>query len=123
MEDTNDSTPAYDAGNPRHVERRQTSAKTTRLQRNEDFRWLMGDARGRRFIWNLLAKAGVFRSSMGLSAELTAFNEGRRDLGLAVLADLMRLCPEEYGRMQAEAISKQPASNGETNGGRADSNS
>ena len=123
MEDTTNSTPAYDAGNPRHVERRQKSAKTTRLQRNEDVRWLMGDARGRRFIWNLLAKAGVFRSSMGLSAELTAFNEGRRDLGLAVLADLMRLCPEEYGRMQAEAISKQPASNGETDGGRDDSNS
>jgi hypothetical protein len=123
MEDTNDSTPAYDAGNPRHVERRQTSARTTRLQRNDDFRWLMGDARGRRFIWNLLAKAGVFRSSMGLSAELTAFNEGRRDLGLAVLADLMRLCPDEYGRMQAEAISKQPTSNGETNGGRDDANS
>jgi hypothetical protein len=123
MENTDESTPAYNAGNPRHVERREKTAKTTRRQRNEDFRWLMGDARGRRFIWDLLAKAGVFRSSMGLSAELTAFNEGRRDLGLAVLADLMRLCPEQYGRMQAEAISKQPASNGENDGGRDDSNS
>ena len=123
MENTNDTTPAYDAGERHHVARRAKTAKATRLQHNDDFRWLMGDARGRRIIWNLLAKAGVFRSSMGLSPELTAFNEGRRDLGLAVLADLMRLCPEEYGRMQAEAISKQPASNGETNGGRDESNS
>ena len=120
MEDTKDSTPAYDAGNPRHVERRQKSAKTTRLQRNEDVRWLMGEQRGRRFVWYLLAKAGLFRSSLASTAELTAFNEGRRDLGLAVLADLMRLCPEEYGRMQAEAISKQPESNGENDDRRDD---
>src|SRR4051794_36226520 len=97
---------AYDAGDRRHVERREKTAKAARLQRNADFRWLMGDLRGRRFVWDLLAKAGLFRSSIGISPELTAFNEGRRDLGLVVLADMMRLCPEQYARMQAEAISK-----------------
>jgi hypothetical protein len=60
---------------------------------------------------------------MGPSAEVTAFNEGRRDLGLVVLADLMRVCPELYARMQAEAISKQPLSQGDTDGGRGDANS
>jgi len=127
MENTTDQNAApdtaYDAGDRRHVERREKTAKTARLQRNEDFRWLMGDLRGRRFVWDLLAKAGLFRSSLGISPELTAFNEGRRDLGLAVLADMMRLCPEQYARMQAEAISKQPASNGENDGGRDDANS
>src|SRR5471030_1460460 len=83
----------YDAGDRRHVERREKTAKTARLQRNEDFRWLMGEQRGRRFVWDLLAKAGLFRSSLGISPKLTAFNEGRRDLGLSVLADMMRLCP------------------------------
>ena len=116
-------TAAYDAGDRRHVERREKTAKTARLQRNEDFRWLMGDLRGRRFVWDLLAKAGLFRSSLGLSPELTAFNEGRRDLGLAVLADMMRLCPGQYARMQAEAISKQPVSNGENDDRRDDANS
>ena len=123
MENTTHQNAAYDAGDRRHVERREKTAKAARLQRNEDFRWLMGDARGRRFFWDLLAKAGLFRSSLAGTAELTAFNEGRRDLGLALLADLMRLCPEEYGRMQAEAISKQPVSNGDNDGGRDDSRS
>lgn len=123
MENTTDQNAAYDAGDRRHVECREKSAKTARLQRNEDFRWLMGEQRGRRFVWDLLAKAGLFRSSLGLSPELTAFNEGRRDLGLAVLADMMRLCPEQYARMQTEAISKQPVSNGENDGGRDDANS
>ena len=124
MENTTDqnaaAAAAYDAGDRRHVERREKTAKTARLQRNEEFRWLMGDPRGRRFVWDLLAKAGLFRSSLGISPELTAFNEGRRDLGLAVLADLMRLCPEQYARMQAEAISKQPVSNGENDDRRDD---
>ena len=124
MENTTDQNAsadaAYDAGDRRHVERREKTAKTARLERNEDFRWLMGQQRGRRFVWELLAKAGLFRSSLGTSPELTAFNEGRRDLGLAVLADLMRLCPEQYARMQAEAISKQPVSNGENDDRRDD---
>jgi len=100
-------TAAYDAGDRRHVERREKTAMTARLQHNED----------------LLAKAGLFRSSLGTSPELTAFNEGRRDLGLAVLADMMRLCPGQYARMQAEAISKQPVSNGENDDRRDDANS
>ena len=123
MDDTGNQGAAYDAGDRRHVERREKTAKAARARRGEDFRWLMGDVRGRRFVWDLLAKAGLFRTSFGVSAELTAFNEGRRDLGLTVLADLMRLCPEQYARMQAEAISKQPASQGETDGGRDDANS
>ena len=103
---TNDSSDAYDAGNQRHVERRQKAAKVERLQLDEATRWLMGNAQGRRFVWSLLGKAGVFRSSMAPSAEATAFNEGRRDLGLGLLADVMRLCPEQYGRMQSEAQAK-----------------
>jgi hypothetical protein len=123
MENTNEQSAAYDAGDRRQVERREKTAKTARAQRGEDLRWLMGDLRGRRFLWELLGRAGIFRGSMGPSAEVTAFNEGRRDLGLVVLADLMRVCPELYARMQAEAISKQPLSQGDTDGGRGDANS
>jgi hypothetical protein len=120
MENTTDQNAAYDAGDRRHVERREKTAKTGRRRRNQDFRWLMGEQRGRRFVWDLLAKAGLFRSSLAGTAELTAFNEGRRDVGLALLADLMRLCPEQYARMQAEAVSKQPVSNGENDDRRDD---
>jgi hypothetical protein len=120
MENTTDQNAAYDAGDRRHVERREKTAKAAHLQRNEDVRWLMGDPRGRRFVWDLLAKAGLFRSSLAGTAEFTAFNEGRRDVGLVLLADLMRLCPGQYARMQAEAMSKQPVSNGENDDGRDD---
>jgi hypothetical protein len=120
MENTTKQNAAYDAGDRRHVERREKIAKTALLQRDEDVRWLMGEPRGRRFVWDLLARAGLFRSSLANTAELTAFNEGRRDLGLVLLADLMRLCPVQYARMQIEALSKQPLSNGENDDGRDD---
>jgi hypothetical protein len=111
----------YDAGNRRHVERRQMSAKVERQQLDEALRWLMSDIRGRRVVWELLGKAGVFRSSMAPSPETTAFNEGRRDLGLGLLADVTRLCPDQYGRMQAEAHAMpkrvtETASTGEIDG-------
>ena len=96
----------FDAGNQHHVERREKAARKARRQRDEALRWLMADNRGRRFVWRLLGKAGIFRTSMAASPELTAFNEGRRDLGLGLLADVMRLCPERYAQMQAEAHSR-----------------
>jgi predicted Fe-S protein YdhL (DUF1289 family) len=116
---TSTRNPEYDAGNQRHVERAEKASKTARRQRDEAFRWLMADQRGRRIVWSLLGKASVFQSSMAGSSELTAFNEGRRDVGLALLADIMRLCPESYTRMQAEAHPK-PLVDGEKDGGRDD---
>ena len=104
----------YDAGNRRHVERAEKAAKSARRQRDEALRWLMSDQRGRRFVWNLLGKAGVFRSSMAGSAELTAFNEGRRDIGLALLADVTRLSPENYTLMQSEQTVSDTAWHGKS---------
>ena len=122
----------YDSGNQRHVQRRRKDSKLRERQLEEAFRWLMGDARGRRLMWQRLADAGVFRSSMAASPELTAFKEGRRVLGLKDLGLIMRLCPEHYARMAAEqaasdatqaasdkAQAKQPT-NGDEDGGRND---
>ena len=98
-----DANTEYDAGDQRHVERRRKAGKLRERQLAEAFRWLMGDARGRLLMWERLAEAGVFRCSMASSPELTAFREGRRDMGLRDLGLIMRLCPEQYTRMAAEA--------------------
>lgn len=42
----------------------------------------------------LVAKAGLTRSVFHENAALMAFNEGQRNLGLAVLADISRVAPE-----------------------------
>ena len=76
-----------------------------RLQRHlevEDFKWLMGNKQGRRFVWRLLEKAGVFRSTFRLNNEM-AFLEGMRNMGLVLITDIHELCPEKYQLMVKEA--------------------
>lgn len=68
----------------------------------EDFKWLMGNKQGRRFVWRLLDKAGVFRSTFRLNNEM-AFLEGMRNIGLMLIADIHETCPEKYQVMVKEA--------------------
>lgn len=101
--------PDYDAGNQRHVERRTKASKLRERQLAEALKWLMADPRGRLLMWERLADSGVYRSSFSPNPELTAFREGRRDMGLRDLGQIMKLCPEQYTRMAAEAQSREPA--------------
>lgn len=57
---------------------------------------------GRRFVWRYLAKCGVFKSSYSHSGSEVYFNEGRRDIGLALLGDIMRASPQSYIQMMKE---------------------
>ena len=79
-------------------------AQMVREQQDEDdMRWLMGDERGRRLIWHWLGDAGLFRSSYHADALTMAFNEGQRNRGLAMQAQVMKHSPEQFIRMLAEA--------------------
>lgn len=93
----------YVASDPKQVEDAKRDARTRRRGEIDDLRWLMGDARGRRFVHRLLETAGVFRTSFaGRDAE-TFFREGARNVGLQVLADVMDATPDDYLGMLKEA--------------------
>lgn len=91
--------------------RSKEGAKDRKIKRDgevEDFLWMMGDKRGRRFIWRLLDKAGVFRSSFTGNSN-TFFLEGQRNIGLMVLDEIHSNCPDLYVTML-----KENSSNGST---------
>jgi hypothetical protein len=67
----------------------------------DDFKFLMSDKRGRRFVWNLLEKTGVFRSSFTGNSE-TFFREGQRNVGLMIVDMIHTHSPEQYNRMMME---------------------
>ena len=69
-----------------------------------DLKWLMGSKRGRRIVWRLLDRAGVFRLSFNTNSMAMAFNEGNRNEGLRILAQIHTLCPELYPVMVKEQI-------------------
>lgn len=83
-------------------EQAQANAERRRKQEIEDFKWLLAHKQGRRIAWRLLSKAGVFRTSMTGNSQ-TFFNEGRRDMGLWVLAEINEVSPDSYVQMLKEA--------------------
>lgn len=69
----------------------------------DDLLWLMSDKRGRRIVWRLLGESGVFRSTFTGEALSSAFEEGKRNQGLQLMAAINQHCPERFSEMQKEA--------------------
>lgn len=75
------------------------------LAKQADLMWVMGDKRGRSFISHLLVHTGVLKGSFTQGdPHATAFNEGRRDVGLSLLNQLQAHTPQELLLMLGERI-------------------
>ncbi len=98
---------AYNAGDAQHVAKAKSRQKTRNLQKKAAFRKFMSDPEGRMFMWDLLTLCGIFHSSFSIDALRCAFNEGRRDIGLRLLAEINQLSPELYIKMVAENQEKE----------------
>ncbi len=70
--------------------RRRLTAEVEEL----DVKWLMNSKRGRRIVWRLLERAGVYRLSFDTNAMRMAFNEGNRNYGLLTLDTIQKACPD-----------------------------
>jgi hypothetical protein len=96
-----DQAAGYDAGDRAHVSERQKKRRLRAEQADADLLWLMNQSEGRRFVWRLLQSCHLYETSFtGTSA--TFFREGERNVGLQVLADITRLCPDLYARMAGD---------------------
>lgn len=92
------------AGDQRAVRKARQREKLEREQELRDLRHVLETVQGRRHTWRFLEQAGCFRQSfVSGESEATAFNEGRRSLGLMLLADIHALDPSFYLRMAQEA--------------------
>lgn len=80
---------------------RKKKQDQTRFQESEDFKWLMSDKRGRRFIWRLLSLTGLFLNAFTGNSE-TFFRCGKAAIGQTVFAEINMLCPEKYELMVKE---------------------
>lgn len=59
-----------------------------RLLELSDLTVVMRSPEGRRVVWQAMAFAGIYRSSFDNSGSVTAWNEGRRSVGLYLLQQL-----------------------------------
>ena len=89
-----------DAGSVKEMERKDKDR--TRIQR-EELMALLGNGAFRKFLWRYLASCGVFRSSFSSNALVMARDEGERNVGLKILAEINEVHPESYLVMQEES--------------------
>lgn len=73
----------------------------------EDIQFVMGSEKGRRVIWEVLKQGKVFAPCFAVDPQVTAFNEGQRNLALALFQRVMAHCPDQYLKMAAEASEQE----------------
>jgi len=78
-------------------------AKARQSAENLALRTVMQTVEGRHVIWRLLVRAGAFQTSFSQNSMVMAHNEGRKDIGYFLLAQIEQVCPELYRKMADEA--------------------
>jgi hypothetical protein len=87
---TNPNAP-YDAGNQRHVERREQAARARRARLAEAVRWIAGDNRGRFYLADLVHESGALERVVATDPDTVMFLDGQRSIGFKVLNDVRSL--------------------------------
>lgn len=93
------------AGQEKDEAARKAKQQIVTHQEIEDFKWLMADKRGRRFMWRLLSVTGLFRNPFTGNSE-TFYRCGEMGVGQRFFADINLHCPEKYEIMVKEQTSK-----------------
>lgn len=91
-------------GQEHDVEADKALSLERRKQELDQIKWLMSHKPGRAIVWRLLDRAGVYRTSFSPNGSQTFFNEGQRNIGLFLLAEVDEACPERVAEMQKERI-------------------
>lgn len=92
------NTPLMQEASELEAQRAQAAADQANAERTfvSDLQWVMSSPRGRRFMAWLLGFTGIRRSSFNNSGSVTAFNEGQRNVGLAIEGHLLEHCHGSY---------------------------
>ncbi len=72
-------------------------------RQDDDLRWVLSDPRGRRFLWEMLGRCGLYRLSYEHSGSATMFKEGERNIGLTLVARITEVDHSAYLLAQQEA--------------------
>ena len=90
------------AADPEQVKKAKQKQESLNDRRLNDVREVLNSRRGRRFMWELLDFCGVFKTSFADQHQIF-YNEGQRNVGLKLLADVNEAAPEAYLLMLREA--------------------
>lgn len=72
--------------------------------RDEALRAVMARPEGRAVLWSIINEAGLLMPSIGSDALVTAFNEGKRSVAIALLARVKTVAPADYVHLLTERL-------------------
>lgn len=98
-----DEAPAIDTSDPTYIDRSAREKRRAREREIADLGEVLNTAAGQRLVWRLLSAAGIYRQSYVPDSGDTAFNEGRRSIGLMLIADIHEAWPHRLLDMVREA--------------------
>lgn len=95
------------------VDRRAKEIKTEEGDLENRIRVVMGTVEGRQFILDMVfVRCGVLQISFVQKDSMaSAFNEGRRDVGLETLAEIERFAPDLHLLARREELERRAKSN------------
>jgi hypothetical protein len=101
------------AADPRRVKFARRKEKDQARLYDEALKAAMALPAVRLVMWEILAKAGIYETLTETNASIY-FKTGRRNFGLEILADLIRVDENLYLAMEAEARARQRSLDRET---------
>ena len=87
-------------------EAHQLTAKQRRDREIDDIKSILRLPGGRRFILRVFVETGTMNASFTLNSMTTAFNEGKRDIGIWLLKEIDQAEPMAYSQMLREYFSE-----------------
>lgn len=94
---------SYNAASRKDIRAAEKSAKALSMEEAEVLVTLLSDIPGRRYVWNQLARAHIFQTSVvSTDPIMIAFLEGERNQGLKLLNDILAHCPHLFLEMIQE---------------------
>jgi len=90
------------AADPRQIKEAGKKEKKRSLGQSEDLRFILGDARGRRFVWRVLEECRAYQSVFNTNSLITHYNAGRQDLGHWLLSEVTGCDENLYFQMFKE---------------------
>ena len=104
--------PDFDSGDAKSVAKRQTLAEAELMREVSDMRAVLATPEGERTLYRLLGLTGLFNCSFNTNGLAGAFNEGKRQIGLLMLARIEVADPWAFIRMQTTNLNEKEATHG-----------
>ena len=101
------------AADPQQVKRAARKERQLEEQFRSALRSVLATEPGRRILWELMDRAGVFRSIWVMTAEIH-YRAGQQDFGHMIQAEILATSEEAYLLMQQESMARAKREANET---------